>query len=143
VFNPGELPLVLLALADRASLTAYELIAELKRLLPGYEPSPGGIYPALSALVAEGLLLAVVDGRARRYELTDVGSDALERRRPALAAIETRLGACVTAEGSLDEVLRRFVARLSQVSGRVRVEDVEPILERAARSVERLVEEDQ
>ena len=143
MFNPGELPLVLLALADRASLTAYELIAELKRLLPGYEPSPGGIYPALSALVAEGLLLAVVDGRARRYELTDVGSDALERRRPALAAIETRLGACVTAEGSLDEVLRRFVARLSQVSGRVRVEDVEPILERAARSVERLVEEDQ
>ena len=45
--------IVLLALVESQESTAYELLADLDRLFgPGYQASPGSIYPALKALVA-------------------------------------------------------------------------------------------
>ena len=55
-FRSGELHLVLLALIGERPQHGYELMADLTaRFGPGYRASPGSIYPALTALEAEGL----------------------------------------------------------------------------------------
>jgi DNA-binding PadR family transcriptional regulator len=138
-FNPGELPLVLLALAESEPMKAYELLAELDRLFgPAYRSSPGGVYPALTALRVEGLLSAEPDGRAKRYHLTDAGREALQKRRGQLAALEERTGARIHEDGSLRPALDRFVHRVMKRSGRLDPELVSEVLERAALEIEQL-----
>lgn len=108
-FNPGELPLVLLALVESQESTAYELLADLDRLFgPGYQASPGSIYPALKALVAERLLSVRKDGRALRYSLTALGREALGKRRRQLDAICERTAVDVRADGSIRAALQRL-----------------------------------
>jgi DNA-binding PadR family transcriptional regulator len=138
-FNPGELPLVLLALAEVEPLKAYEFLAELERLFgPAYRSSPGGVYPALTALTEEKLLLAQRDGRAKRYELTASGREALAKRRRQLTALEERTGVRLREDGSLRPELDRFVQRVMKHSGRVDPEAVGRVLERAADKIEGL-----
>ena len=56
-FRYGELPLVLLALLQQRPMNGYEMLSELGRLFsPGYAPSPGSVYPAISALRRSGLI---------------------------------------------------------------------------------------
>lgn len=130
---------MLLALTEVEPRTAYEFLAELKRLFgPEYRPSPGGVYPALTALREEGLLDSEVDGRAKRYHLTRVGRQALDKRRDQLAALEERTGARVQQDGSLRPVLDRFVQRVMKVSGRVDPECVVEVLDKAAKEIEKL-----
>lgn len=141
MFNPGELPLVLLALAETAPMKAAEFMAELERLFgPDYRPSPGGVYPAVIALTDEGLLAAERDGRGKRFSLTAAGRDALEKRRRQLAAIEERTGARLREEGSLRPALDRFAERAMKVSGRVDTGAVVAVLERAVSEIEALAE---
>ena len=139
-FNPGELPLVLLALAETEPMKAYDFIAELERLFgPDYKPSPGGVYPAIQALTMEGLLSAEVDGRAKRYSLTRPGRTALDKRRRQLSALEERTGARLREDGSLRPVLERFVARVMRSSsGRVDPDHVGDVLDGAAAQIEGL-----
>lgn len=122
-----------------APLKAYEFIAELERLLgPSYRSSPGGVYPALNALAAEGLLACDSDGRGKRYAITDVGRAALEARRRQLAAFEERTGARVRGEVSLRPMLDRFAERIMRVSGRVEPDAVAEVLDAAAINIEKL-----
>jgi DNA-binding PadR family transcriptional regulator len=138
-FNPGELPLVLLALAEQEPMKAYEFLAELDRLFgPDYRSSPGGVYPALTALRLEKLLSAEEEGRAKRYHLTRAGRDALEKRRGQLAALEERTGARLREDGSLRPALDRFVQRVMKRSGRVEPGLVSQVLDRAALEIEEL-----
>lgn len=138
-FNPGELPLVLLALAEQEPMKAYEFLAELDRLFgPDYRSSPGGVYPALTALRVEKLLSVESDGRAKRYSLTRAGRDALEKRRGQLAALEERTGARVREDGSLRPALDRFVQRVMKRSGHLDPDRVSKVLDRAAREIEGL-----
>jgi DNA-binding PadR family transcriptional regulator len=141
IFNPGELPLVILAMAELEPRKAYEFLAELRRLFgPEYRPSPGGVYPALTALREEGLLVAEIEGRAKRYYLTDSGREALDRRRRQLAAFEERLGVRLRQDGSLRPALDRFAQRVMKLSGRIDPEAIESILDRAASDIEHLKE---
>lgn len=139
LFNPGELPLVLLALVEQEPAKAYELIRELDRLFgPAYQPSPGGVYPALKALTDERLLRQERDGRGKRYGLTERGSRALEERRRQLAALEERTGVSLRSGTSLAPVVDRFASRVLQLSGLVEAEDVAAILDDAAERIEQL-----
>ncbi len=131
--------MVLLALAEAEPLKAYELIAELGRLFSAtYRPSPGAVYPALNALVAEALLEVDTDGRGKRYRLTTSGLAALDSRRRQLAALEDRTGARLREDGSLRPTLERFTERVMKVSGRVEPGEVEAVLDAAAREIEHL-----
>ena len=138
-FNPGELPLVLLALAESEPMKAYEFLAELDRLFgPEYKPSPGGVYPALTALSVEKLLTATRDGRAKRYALTETGRAALDKRRRNLAALEERTGVRLRDDGSLRSELDAFSRRVMRHSGRVDPDAVARVLDRAAEQIEKL-----
>lgn len=136
-FRYGELPLVLLALVERRSLGAYELMKELERLFaPAYRPSPGSVYPALRALSEEGMVDAV-EGAATTYRASDAGRQALASRREELAVIEQRTG-CHLAPGSdLDRVMARVGARVQAVAGRLSPSVVEEELDRAVRRLEK------
>ena len=60
-------------LAERP-MHGYELINELEQRTGGrWKPSPGSVYPTLSALEDEGLIQAVESDGRKRYELTDSG----------------------------------------------------------------------
>ena|SRR5947209_3431770 len=138
-FRSGELHLVLLALLGSRPQHGYELLSQLAaRFGPAYQPSPGSVYPALSALEAEGLLLAEDDGDRRVYRLSTAGTKALEERRVLLGTIEARTGARLD-DASVEPALARFGARVRAVADRVDPADLQAALDQAAARVEQLV----
>ena len=137
VFRPGELPLVLLALLDASPMNGYEVLGELGRLFaPDYKPSPGGVYPALQALLEEKLISTDKADR-KRYRLTAAGTAALRKRAAPLAAIEVRTGVHLREGDGVAEVLDRFGARVLAVAGRVDRSRIERVLDDAATRIER------
>jgi DNA-binding PadR family transcriptional regulator len=71
---------ILHLLAERP-MHGYELINELEQRTGGrWKPSPGSVYPTLSALEDEGLITAVESDGKKRYELTAAGQAWLEER---------------------------------------------------------------
>src|SRR5688500_8973135 len=138
-FRSGELPLVLLALVGRRPQHGYDLMSELDRLFgPEYQPSPGSIYPALTALEVEGLIESAADGDRKTYTLTGTGRDALGARATMLAAIESRTGARLAGSETIQPAIDRFVARVHGVAGEIDTNALERFLDEAAESVERL-----
>ncbi|HEX7168712.1 MAG TPA: PadR family transcriptional regulator [Acidimicrobiales bacterium] len=131
-FRYGELPLVVLHLLDREALRGFDVMSELDRLFgPAYNASAGSVYPALGALEAEQLIKRTKSDPSR-YELTAEGRRALRTRRDALSRIENRTGVRLGTVDELDAALRRFVARITPLEGRVPVPAVEAILDDAA-----------
>ena len=135
-FMPGELPLVLLDLLSDRPQGGYELLGELERRFgPGYRPSPGSVYPALSALRAEQLIAQESGGGKASYRVTAQGRHVLTEQRAVFARIEARTSAALKSDASLQLVLDRFVARICKLSGRVDRAAVERILDTAAKAV--------
>jgi DNA-binding PadR family transcriptional regulator len=139
-FQHGELALVLLALLRRRPMHGYELLGELERLLAveGYQPSPGSVYPALAALVSEGLVEALDQQGQRRqaYRLTRVGREALARRATAVAAFEVRTGVRLRADESLSSAVDRLRSRVLAVAEHVDPDAAIDILDTAAEAIE-------
>jgi DNA-binding PadR family transcriptional regulator len=133
---PGELPLVLLALlADRAQ-GGYQLLGELeRRFAPTYRPSPGSVYPALSALRAERLVEQISGQGKATYRVTASGRRLLAYQREALQRIEDRTSTVLEADASLQAALARFTAGISKLSGRVDRAAVERVLDNAAKAI--------
>src|SRR3954463_13797486 len=128
-FQPGELPLILLELLRARARHGYELMNELDRLFaPIYRASAGSVYPALTALVEEGLVVEESDGPRRRYRCSATGRAALEKRKAVLAAIEVRTGVRLRPEQELADVIDRFAARVERLRGRVEPTDLEQLL---------------
>jgi DNA-binding PadR family transcriptional regulator len=131
--------LVLLALLRDRPMHGYELRSELERVLPGYRPSPGAVYPALAGLVEEGLLQAIQDAehaRRRAFKITAAGRAALQRRRSALAAFEVRTGGRLSNGSVVDAALDPFRVRVMDVAERVDADLVVEELHKAAARLE-------
>jgi DNA-binding PadR family transcriptional regulator len=137
-FRSGELHLVLLAILGERPQHGYELMSELTtRFGPGYKASPGSIYPALSALEDESLVVSETDGDRRVYRLSPTGAQALDKRRPALAEIEVRTGARFGAR-TLELALAQMAARVRAVAHEVDEHEASTILDDAATRIENL-----
>src|SRR5438552_1828328 len=92
LFGHGDLRLWLLKLIDERPRHGYDIIAGLEEQFLGiYSPSPGTVYPRLSALEAEGLIEQVdtEDGR-KVYRLTDKGREELHGRRDEVRELTDR-----------------------------------------------------
>lgn len=136
MFGHGELHLVVLALLQREPMHGYQLLGALASLFaPHYKPSPGSLYPSLQALHDVGLVTGVDEGGRRVYYLTDAGTDALEKRRTELVALEARTGVRVRANRDLDTTLEDFVARIKQDAASAPLEDVQAALDHAAEQI--------
>ena len=140
-FNPGELPLVVLALLDLRPMNGSALMGELERLFgPTYRASPGSVYPALNALDDEDLIRSTDVSGSKSWQLTATGRKVLSQRRRQLAAVETRTGARLGADGSLDPALERFVHQALPLSGLVDPEKAQAVLDRAVEELRSLKE---
>lgn len=133
---PGELPLVLLSLIADRPQGGYELLGELERRFgPSYRPSPGSVYPALSALRTEELIQQVAGQGKASYLVTSRGRRMLAEQGDLLANIETRTSVALLNHSSLQPALARFSTRISKHSGRVDRIAVEGILDAAAKAI--------
>jgi DNA-binding PadR family transcriptional regulator len=77
----GDIRLAILALLREGPRHGYQMIGEIAERSGGaWTPSPGSVYPALSALQDEGLIDdEKIDGK-RVFSLTDAGREYVERR---------------------------------------------------------------
>lgn len=138
-FRYGELPLVLLALLQQRPMNGYEMLSELGRLFsPGYAPSPGSVYPAISALNRSGLIEGKDDDGKRRYQLSAAGGEALAVRQGQLSAIEARCGVYLHDHSEVAAELRRLETAVTAVSSRVEPAALLRILRSATCRVEAL-----
>jgi len=138
-FRYGELPLVLLTLLQQRSMNGYEMLGELQRLFsPGYVPSPGSVYPAVSALSRSGLIEADDDEGKKRYQLTQPGKQALATRHDQLSAIEVRCGVNLPGRCEAEAELRRLETAVTTVSPHVNPAALLRILRTATSQVKAL-----
>jgi DNA-binding PadR family transcriptional regulator len=138
-FRYGELPLVLLALLQGRPMNGYEVLGELGGLFaPEYAPSPGSVYPALSALRRAGLIVAEGDHGKTRYRLAPAGDEALAVRQRELSDIEARCGVYLHGQSAVAAELRRLEAAVTAVSARVEPAFLVRILRSTASRVEAL-----
>jgi DNA-binding PadR family transcriptional regulator len=134
---------VLLALLAERPRHGYDLMGQLEANFgPTYTPSPGSIYPALSALDAEGLIEGREEGERKVFSVTDLGRDALAERQRMLADVEARTGARLSG-GALEPALGRLVARVRGVASRVDAGEVERVLDEAGDRVEALADKEE
>src|SRR5882757_4424799 len=112
---------------------------ELGRLFsPGYAPSPGSVYPAISALSRSGLIGAEDDNGKRLYQLTPAGGEALAIRQGQLSAIEARCGVYLHDHSEVEAELRLLETAVTAVSFRVEPAALLRILRSATSQVESL-----
>ena len=93
LFGHGDLRLWLLKLLDERPRHGYDIIAGLEEQFLGlYSPSPGTVYPRLSALEQEGLIEVDREDEGRKvFRLTDLGRKELAERREELSELGQRL----------------------------------------------------
>jgi DNA-binding PadR family transcriptional regulator len=92
VFGHGQLRLYLLGLLAERPMHGYELIQELSQRFGGtYAPSAGTVYPRLTRLQEEGLIVARSDGRRTVHEITDAGRALVAERRDDLTALQAEV----------------------------------------------------
>jgi DNA-binding PadR family transcriptional regulator len=135
-FKHGELPLVILILLGQRPMNTYRLLSEIEGLFGDtYQPSTGTVYPAVYALVQEGLLTCAGTGAARTYRVTAQGRRAVAARRDDLARLELRTGAQLAPDDSLDAVLHGFLDRVRQLAPHLARSELEATLDRATKEL--------
>jgi DNA-binding PadR family transcriptional regulator len=76
----GDVRAAILALLSDGPRTGYQIMSDIEERSGGaWRPSPGAVYPALSQLADEGLIVGEESGGRRTYRLTDAGRDYVER----------------------------------------------------------------
>jgi DNA-binding PadR family transcriptional regulator len=119
VFGHGQLRLYLLGLLADRPMHGYELIQELSQRFGGtYAPSAGTVYPRLTRLQEEGLIVARSDGRRTVHEITDAGRALVAERRDDLTALQAEVDESVQrlasdVRTSVDDAMRALRADLA------------------------------
>jgi DNA-binding PadR family transcriptional regulator len=140
-FKRGILKFVLLKLLADESRHGYDLIREFRR--KGWAGGAGSIYPLLTALEEEGLILGRDDGERRTYEVTDEGRKRLTEHAHHFGAFFEDES---DDEGSPDEQARgdlrdaagrlmQAVAQLGASSKAETIERVRDLLDRTRREI--------
>lgn len=83
----GDVRAAVLLLLESEPRNGYQMIQSLEERSNGaWRPSPGSIYPVLSQLEDEGLVVAIETENGKRFTLSDTGRSYVEERRDALGA---------------------------------------------------------
>ncbi|HXW46122.1 MAG TPA: PadR family transcriptional regulator [Streptosporangiaceae bacterium] len=70
----GDVRAAILALLQEGPRNGYQIMADIEERSAGaWRPSPGAVYPALSQLADEGLIIAEESGGRRTFRLTEAG----------------------------------------------------------------------
>lgn len=81
----GDVRAAVLLLLESEPRNGYQIIQSLEERSQGaWRPSPGSIYPVLSQLEDEGLVVAIETENGKRFTLSDAGRSYVSERRDAL-----------------------------------------------------------
>jgi DNA-binding PadR family transcriptional regulator len=81
----GDVRAGILALLAEGPRNGYQIMSEIEERSGGaWRPSPGAVYPALSQLTDEGLIVGEEEGGRRTFSLTDAGREYI-RENPEMA----------------------------------------------------------
>jgi len=76
----GDVRAAILALLRDGPRNGYQIMTEIEERSGGaWRPSPGAVYPALSQLADEGLIVGEESGGRRTFSLTEAGRDYVEQ----------------------------------------------------------------
>src|SRR5215831_3823221 len=143
----GDVRAAILALLREGPRNGYQIMSDIEERSGGaWRPSPGAVYPALSALADEGLIIAEESGGKRTFSLTDAGREYVEQnpemargawessqqqeawQLPGLFASAARLGS--------------GIVQLAHAGSPAQVVAAERLLERTRRELYRILAED-
>lgn len=150
-FDGEQLRLLVLGLLAEAPQHGYQLIRAFAEKSGGaYQPSPGVLYPLLTMLDEQELIVKAEGetGARRQFSLTDTGRAEVEANKEAIAATFARLAALAEVASRTDNApVRRAVHNLRSAImerlGREGVDDqlgfeVAKIIDEATQRIERL-----
>lgn len=105
----GDVRNAILSLLSQSSYNGYGLIKAIATHSDGaWRPSPGSVYPALTALQAEGLIISVGEGRRTEFELNDAGRAYVAEHHDELTAVWDE----VNEEAGVAQDLRMSIGKL-------------------------------
>jgi DNA-binding PadR family transcriptional regulator len=142
----GDVRLGILTLLGEAPMHGYQIIQELSERSGGvWRPSPGSIYPTLSALEDEGLVKADQQEGKRVFELTDDGraalADAADRPAPWDEVANDADVDLVTLRDRMAQVAAATM-QVAHMGSKAQLEEAHKILGEARRRLYLLLAED-
>jgi DNA-binding PadR family transcriptional regulator len=129
LFDAGDIKLVVLKLLSEQPSYGYQLIKTMEqRLSGGYTPSPGVIYPTLTMLEEEGLIMASSESNKKVYSVTSEGMEYLETNRRRVEQLFERLEEKGRSfeRGRSPEILKAFMNLRGAVAARVARKSLTP-----------------
>jgi DNA-binding PadR family transcriptional regulator len=115
LFAHGDFRLYLLRLLADEPRHGYELIRLLEDELSGlYKPSPGSVYPRLSALEEDGLIERTEEEGRKAYRITEAGRAELDERREELDELERRVASAGDLAHDIRSEVRASVRELRE-----------------------------
>ncbi|WP_235915333.1 PadR family transcriptional regulator [Puerhibacterium puerhi] len=142
----GEIRAAILLLLAERPMHGYQVISELAERTEGaWRPSPGAVYPALSLLADEGLVVLTDDGGRKLASLTEAGTRYVEEHRDELGTPWERAGEGRSHRRELRTAVGALMGAVEQVA-RAGTPDqaarVVSLLDAARRDVYRLLAND-
>src|SRR6516165_601674 len=144
----GDVRAAILALLQEGPRNGYQIMSDIEERSGGaWRPSPGAVYPALSQLADEGLIVGDESGGRRTFRLTDAGREYVEQN-PEMAR-----GAWESAAQQEDWQVPGLFAEAARLGGGIvqiahagnpdQVRAAERLLERTRRELYRILAEDE
>jgi DNA-binding PadR family transcriptional regulator len=140
----GDVRAAILALLREGPRNGYQIMADIEERSGGaWRPSPGAVYPALSQLADEGLIVGEESGGRRTFSLTEAGREYVEQH-PEMAR-----GAWESAEQQEAWQVPGLFAQAARLGGGImqvahagtpeQVQAAERLLERTRRELYRIL----
>jgi DNA-binding PadR family transcriptional regulator len=140
----GDVRAAILALLREGPRNGYQIMSDIEERSGGaWRPSPGAVYPALSQLADEGLIVGEESGGRRTFRLTDAGREYVEQN-PEMAR-----GAWESAAQQEDWQVPGLFAEAARLGGGIvqiahagtpeQVRAAERLLERTRRELYRIL----
>jgi DNA-binding PadR family transcriptional regulator len=144
----GDVRAAILALLREAPRNGYQIMSDIEERSGGaWRPSPGAVYPALSQLADEGLIVGQESGSRRVFSLTEAGRQYVEQN-PEMArgAWESTAQQQAWQVPGLFAVAARLGAGIVQIAHAgtpAQVRAAERLLERSKRELYRILADDE
>jgi DNA-binding PadR family transcriptional regulator len=143
----GDVRAAILALLQEGPRTGYQIMSDIEERSGGaWRPSPGAVYPALSQLADEGLIVGEESGGRRTFSLTQAGRDYVEQNpEKARGAWESRAQQEAWELPGLFTEAARLGAGIVQIAHAGtpgQVQEAERLLEETRRRLYRILADD-
>jgi DNA-binding PadR family transcriptional regulator len=143
----GDVRAAILALLREGPRNGYQIMAEIEERSGGaWRPSPGAVYPALSALADEGLIADEQSGGRRVFSLTDAGREYVQENpdmaRGAWESTEQQEAWQVPGLFAEAARLGAGIVQIAHAGSPEQVRAAERLLQRTRRELYRILAED-